>query len=183
MPRTIIFLSGWGVPTWLAKTKYVWNAPFWKEYNAIYVPSKTPRSDNMVERELENLCQLVNAYPNATLVGQSLGAWWAANLACYPKASISKLVLWTPLCDAGQYPIFNVTDRHNPLFKTTNANNCGPHRTLVTYAYNDFLVPFEFHSVSLVRKFNSTVYKLDGGHWFQKNHQAGLSYMKEWIDI
>lgn len=183
MSKTVIFLSGFAVPNWLSKTKFVWNDPFWKEYKRVYVESKTPRSDNMVDRELDYLCDLVNSCDNPVVIGQSLGGWWGANLACHPKIKMEKLVLWTPVCHAGYYPIFNVTDRHHPMFKRTNPKMFGPHRVLVTYAHDDWLVPPEQHAVSLIHKFNATACRLEGGHWFQANHQFGLSFVKEWIEL
>ena len=171
------------VPKWLAKSKFVWNDSFWKDYQRIYLFSKIPTSDYMVEKELDELCSFVNLFPNVTLAGQSLGAWWGANLACHPESKISKLVLWTPLGHAHDYPIFNVTFQHHPINKTPNSHNIGPHRTMVAYAQDDLIVPHERHAWGLMRQFSSTDYVLNGGHLLQSNHQAGLSFMKEWIEL
>jgi pimeloyl-ACP methyl ester carboxylesterase len=183
MARTIIFISGFAVPKWLAKTRFVWENSLWEGYRKIYLPSRTPLSDGMVERELDNLCSLVNQYPNVTLAGQSLGAWWAANLACHPQSKIKKLVLWTPLGDANAYPIFNVTARHHPPFKIPNKHNVGPHKTAVFCAKDDLIVPPREHAADLITQFQPTVYRLDGGHLLQSNHKAGLIFMKDWIEL
>lgn len=183
MSKTLIFLSGFAVPTWLSKTKFVWNDPFWEDYHRVYIDSKTPRSDNMVDRELARLSNLINSYDNPIVIGQSLGGWWGANLACYPGTKMDKLVLWTPVCHAEVYPIFNVTLRHHPMAKHNNPNMHGPHRVLISYAYDDWLVPHDYHAVALMKKFNATLFRLDGGHWFQTNHQQGLSFMKDWIEL
>jgi pimeloyl-ACP methyl ester carboxylesterase len=183
MQRTIIFLSGFMIPIWAAKTKFVWNDSLWKDYNKIYLSSKTPLSDGMVDRELDNLCRLVNNFPNVTLAGMSLGAWWAANLASHTECKIKKLVLWTPLGDANAYPIFNVTKRHHPANKTPNQHNVGPHRCAIFSAEYDLIVPPHFHTKDLISKFDSITYKLDGGHIYQPNHQAGLKFMKDWVEL
>jgi len=137
----------------------------------------------MVERELHTLTSLVNQFPNVTVAGQSLGAWWAANLACQPQSRIKKLVLWTPLGDANAYPIFNVTQRHHPPHKTPNKHNVGPHRAAVFAAKDDLIVPPREHSLPLINQFEPTVYRLDGGHLLQSNHKAGLIFMKDWIEL
>jgi pimeloyl-ACP methyl ester carboxylesterase len=183
MDRTIIFISGFAVPTWLAKTRFVWDDSLWKDYRRIYLPSRTPLSDNMVERELDKLCHLTHLFPNVTLAGQSLGAWWAANLACHPQSKIKKLALWTPLGDANAYPIFNVTQRHHPSNKTANKRNVGPHHAAIFCAKNDLIVPPKEHSLPLISQFEPTVYRLDGGHLLQSNHKAGLIFMKDWIEL
>lgn len=179
--KTLIFLSGFAVPNWLSKSHFVWDDYFWKDYQRIYIPSKTPISDNMVSRELDNLSNIINKYNNPVVIGQSLGGWWAANLGCQPNVNINKLVLWTPVCHADYYPIFNITKRHNPLLKTNAIQ--GPHKVLISYAYNDWLVPYEQHALPLLNKFGGMIYRLNGGHWLQKNHKFGLSFMKEWIEL
>lgn len=181
--RTIIFLSGLGVPKILARSRFIWNDPLWQNYRRIYVTTKIPTSDKMVERELANLCQLVNSFTNVAIAGQSLGAWWGANLACYPEANIKKLIMWTPLGDASCYPIFNVTPRHHPMNKSPNLHNVGAYRTAVFSAKYDIVVPIKEHAITLSNHFDALNYHLDGGHFFQKNHQAGLHFMKEWIEL
>ena len=183
MQRTIIFLSGFTIPTWLAKTKYIWDDSLWKDYQKIYISSKTPISDGMVDRELDSLCELVNRFPNVTLAGMSLGAWWAANLASHPESKIKKMVLWTPLGDANAYSIFNVTRRHHPTNKIPNKHNVGPHRSALFLAKYDWIVPAHDHTPDLITKFDPTIYKLDGGHVYQPNHKPGLLFMKDWIEL
>lgn len=183
MSKTLIFLSGFAVPTWLSKSKFVWNDPFWKEYHRIYISSKTPLSDNMVDRELIRLRSIINNCDNPIVIGQSLGGWWAANLACDPLINIEKMVLWTPVYNVEDYPIFNVTDRHHPRTKNINYNIYGPRKVLVSYAREDWLVPPDLHAYGLIQKFDATVCCLEGGHWFQDNHQMGLSFVKEWIEL
>lgn len=181
--KTIIFISGFMVPKLLAKSKFVWEDSMWKDYRRIHIPSKTPLSDTMVDRELDRLCHLVNMFPNAIVAGHSLGAWWAANLACHPQSKIKKLVFWTPLSDTVAYPIFNVTNRHYPVYKSPNAHNVGPHKTLTFEAVNDFIVPPKDHSFQLNNHFKGTLYRLKGGHFFQSNHKAGLLFMKDWVEL
>ena len=181
--RTIIFLNGFMVPKKLATSKFVWDDSMWGDYRRIYLPSKTPLSDSMVDRELDRLCYLVNLFPNTIVAGHSLGAWWAANLACHPQAKIDKLVFWTPLADTKDYPIFNVTHRHHPMRKTPHPHNVGPHKTLSFEAQYDFIVPPREHSYHLNNHFKGSLYRLKGGHFFQSNHRAGLIYMKDWLEL
>lgn len=183
MDRTIIFLSGLGVPKFLARSKFIWNDPLWQDYHRIYITTKIPISDKMVENELENLCKLVGSYPNVTIAGQSLGAWWGANLACYPGSDIKKLVMWTPLGDTSYYPIFNASRRHHPMNKQPNSHNIGPHRAAVFAANYDCVVPIKKHAITLSKHFDAINYKLDGGHLFQNNHLPALHFMKDWIEL
>lgn len=179
--RTIIFISGFMVPKWLSKSKFVWDDSMWKDYRRIYISSKTPISDSMVERELDKLSDLTRMFPDSIVAGHSLGAWWAANLACHTQYKINKLVFWTPLSHINDYPIFNVTGRHHPLHKTPNIS--GPNKVLNIEARFDFVVRAARHAAPLTRFFKADSYKLDGGHFFQENHQKGLSFMKEWIEL
>lgn len=179
--RTIIFISGFMVPQWLAKSKFVWDDTVWKDYRRIYLSSKTPISDSMVSRELDKLAELTRMFPDSIVAGHSLGAWWAANLACHSQFKIKKLVFWTPLSFANDYPIFNVTERHHPLHKQPNI--IGPDKVLNVEARFDFVVRAARHAHPLRKHFRASSYRLDGGHFFQDNHQKGLSFMKEWIEL
>lgn len=181
--KTIIFISGWSVPETIAKSKFIWNDSLWINYNKIYLSSKTPTSDHMVEKELDRLSNFTNAFTDVILAGHSLGAWWAANLACHPQSNISKLVFWTPLCNANEYPIFNVTQRYHPINKIPNNQNIGPNKVLVFDAKYDFIVPPQYHAYPLRSHFKGSSFTLVGGHFYQKNHTAGLHCMKDWIDI
>jgi hypothetical protein len=183
MPRTIIFISGFMVPKLIAKSSLVWDDGIWKDYHRIYLDGKTPTSDRMVSQELDKLCKFVNQFPNVTVAGQSLGAWWAANLACQIQSKIKKLVLWTPLCDARDYPFLNVTPRHDPSNKVPNSHNVGPSRTAVFAANDDWITPHREHGYSLSVRFKATDYSLNGGHYFQSNHKSGLLFMKDWIEL
>lgn len=183
MNRTIIFLSGFMVPKFVSKTKFVWDDNLWKDYNRIYINSKVPSSDQMVENELLKLIKLINSYDNVTVAGQSLGAWWAANLACRPKSKINKLVMWTPLTDTSVYPIFNVSNLYYPPYLTANKNNIGLHKSIVFSANHDLIVPAKYHCLDLIKSFNAYNYVLNGGHLLQSNHKAGLNFMKDWIEI
>jgi predicted alpha/beta hydrolase family esterase len=181
--KTIIFMSGIFVPKWLAKSKFIWNKSHWSNYKCLWLNSKIPYSDMMVERELDYLERLINKYPGAILAGHSLGAWWAANLLCRPSFSIKKAIFWTPLVDANEYPIFNVTPRYDPCKQDPNPINVGINKTLVVYGSDDLLVPHESHSYNLSNHFKSMPYRLEGGHFYQTNHQAALNYMQDWIEI
>lgn len=176
-------MSGFAVPKFVAKSRFLWNEPMWPDYNKIWLSSKTPTSDMMVEKELDRLEYILGLYPNATLAGQSLGGWWLANLALRPNIAINKLVLWTPLCDCRDYPIFNVTERYNPAKQIPNGINYGFRRVLVLGAKNDLIVPSAKHSWKLSDLFGSITYYLNGGHFYQNNHQSALTYMKEWINL
>lgn len=181
--RTIIFLSGLGVPKLLAKSRFVWNDSFWKDYHRIYITSKIPFTNEIVEKEINRLCNLMAQFDNPIIAGHSLGAWWAANLACSPQSIMKKMVLLTPLGDAAAYPILNVSSCHHPINKKPNNYNVGPNRTLLVSATYDLVVPAHHHSNYMVKLFQPLVYQLNGGHFYQKNHQNGLIFMKNWIEI
>lgn len=183
MTRTIIFINGFAVPKFIGKSRFVWDDDFWRGYNRIYLTSAVPISDTTTNYHLDKLSDFVNQFDKPIVAGQSLGAWWAANLACHPKSNIDKMVLWTPLGDAQEFPIFRVSDKHNPIFKKPNLNNVGPHKTLVCYGKRDLIVPAHYHSTDFIRHFNAMTYKLDGGHFYQSNHKSGLSFMKDWIEL
>jgi pimeloyl-ACP methyl ester carboxylesterase len=181
MNKTIIFINGWQVPKFIAKSKLVWDKDFWSDYHCIWLSSKTPTSDGMVQRELDKLQDLLSKYPEAAVAGQSLGGWWASNLAVRPEVHINKLVLWTPLGNTRDYPIFNVTPRFHPPHQGL-AHNSGPHRVLVLYGKDDLIVPPNDHAHQLTKHFSATDYRLNGGHFYQSNHRAALEYMKDWIE-
>lgn len=182
MNKTIIFISGWAVPKFIAKTAWVWDQKFWSDYRRIWISSKTPTSDGMVQKELNRLENLLRLFPNAVLAGHSLGGWWASNLALRQEVQINKMVLWTPLGNADDYPIFNVTPRYHPIHQPVT-NTHGPHRVLVYSAKDDMIVPPPGHGLRLSQHFNAMNYNLQGGHFFQGNHRAALEYMKEWIEV
>lgn len=182
MQRTIIFISGWGVPSFLQKMSAVWDDNLWKDYGRVYLPSKTPTSDVAVKKHLDKLSQFVNNFPDPIVMGQSLGAWWAANLACRPDTKITKLVLLTPFTSLHDYPlVFNSSPYYYPHNKKVYVK--GPHKVLVCGAANDLVAPPEQHASRLLNTFNATPYKLQGGHFFQKDHKACLNFIKDWIEI
>lgn len=174
-------MSGFMVPKWLAKSQFVWNDSFWRDYRRVYISSRTPTSDMMAEKEIQRLLNIVSLFPEATIAGQSLGAWWAANLACRPQCKIKRMVFWTPLGDTTEYPIFNVSQRYHPINQTPKVY--GPHRILVYAGKEDFIVPPKDHAETLCEHFSGTPYLLHGGHFFQTNHQEGLKYMKTWMEL
>ena len=111
-----------------------------------------------------------------------MGAWWASNLLCR-NVSVAKSVLWTPLTDINDYPVFNATPQYNPLNQQPHPNNTGTHKVLVTYANEDLIVPQEQHAFQLAAHFRAMPYRLEGGHLYQSNHQAALHYMRDWIEV
>jgi predicted alpha/beta hydrolase family esterase len=181
MKRTIVFLSGLGVPKILAKTPWCWQDDLWSDYNRIYYTSKLPKSDIMVQKKLNNLIDLTHKYSGSLFVGQSLGAWWLANLASCPEAYIKKMALWTPLADHNDYNIFNATRIFNPLNRERFVK--GPAKVLVLGAKDDWITPGHQHANRLASFFQATHYLLDGGHYYQKNHEAGLQFMKDWFEL
>lgn len=181
MNKTIIFISGWMVPKIVGKSPLVWDKDFWSGYKTIFLNSKTPTSDRMVAEELDYLQNIVESNPGCALAGQSLGAWWSANLALRPHVSIKKMVLWTPLGDANAYPIFNVTRRYHPMNQKPTSNQ-GPHRVLTMIGKYDLIVPPNYHAEELNSHFRGMPYLLEGGHFYQSNHKSALHYMKEWIE-
>jgi len=181
MKQTIIFLSGLAVPKILAKSKLVWDDTMWDNFDSVYYTSKIPISDKMVDLEIDNLCKLINDYDRPFVVGQSLGAWWGANLACLPECNINKLAMWTPVANASAYPIFNVTHCHNPRNKKVNDRFVGGKNSLLCYAENDLITPNYSQSLNFMIHFNPTIFKLNGGHLFQRNHEAGLIFMRDWF--
>ncbi len=183
MTRTIIFLSGMGVPNFLSKSKYVWDDKLWKDYQKIYIKSDIPMSDKMVSFQLKKLTSFINKFSNCIVTGQSLGGWWAANLACEPECQIKKMVLLTPLIDANKYSIFNVSKLYNPMNRKPNDRLIGPHKSLVLSANDDLIVPPAEHSAPIIQHFNATSYALKGGHFWQSNHAAALDYTKDWIEL
>jgi hypothetical protein len=180
--KTIIFLNGFAVPKFLAKTKLFWNDHFWEGYNRIYYTSKVPTSDKMVKEELDNLKKLISQYDEPIVAGHSLGAWWAANLACQDDFKTTKMVFWTPLGNHLAYPIFTASSEHLPLFKFPPTTNCGKDKVLLCYSSSDLIVPHNKHTPGLIESFSPKLYKLYGGHAFQINHKDGLSFMKNWIE-
>lgn len=180
--KTIIFLSGLGVPKWLAKTKYIWNDKLWKDYNKIYITSKIPYSNNMVERELNDLTNLVKSFSKVIIAGQSIGAWWTINLLAHTNIFIYKSVLLTPLIDITDYPISNITPKYHLINRKVYSRHTGKNNSLLIEAKNDWITPRDEYSLRVEYKLNPTVYTLNGGHIYQKDHQEGLSFMKEWID-
>lgn len=170
------------VPKFLSKSQLVWNDKMWADYRRIYISSKTPISDSMVAKELDRLESIMQANPEAALVGHSLGGWWAANLATRFKLNIRKLVFWTPLADTTPYPIFNTTDQFCPTRKLPRLNK-GSHKVYSFLSADDLIVPSPFHGQRLQKHFDSGTYLLEGGHFYQKNHQAALNFMKDWIEV
>lgn len=181
MRRIIIFISGWGVPGFLQRTPLVWDDKVWEDYGRIYLSSKTPTSDVMVKNNLQKLNKFVNSFEKPIVIGQSLGAWWAANLACQPDSKIDKLVLMTPLSSLSDYPFFNASPLYYPHNRVPYIK--GPHKVLVGGAKEDLIAPVSWHASKLRWHFNATPYELNGGHYYQKDHKSFLEFTKEWIEI
>jgi predicted alpha/beta hydrolase family esterase len=179
--KTIIFISGWLIPHHIAKGKLLWNEPMWKDYHTIFLKAKTPYSDVMVASNLDRLESLLHRHPNAILAGHSLGGWWLSNLIIRPTVKINKLVLWTPLSNTQGYP-FNASSNYCPTNHLPNSQNVGSHKVLVFSAVNDLIVSSR-HSISLAHHFKAMTYQLDGGHFYQKNHQQALNYMADWMEL
>ena len=183
--KTIIFLSGFALPNIISKSSLFFDRNFWSNYNTIFYKSKIPISDSMVNQEIESLTKLTNQYVvnDLVVVGHSLGAWWAANLACNPDFKANKLALWTPLGIANMFPIFLSSNKSEPLFKTPNINNIGINNTTVIYAKYDLIVPYQQHALPLIKMFKADSLCLNGGHAWQLDHKYGLTYLKNWINI
>lgn len=182
MNTTIIFMSGIFVPQWLAQSKFIWDKDLWSNYNCIWLNSKIPYSDPMVAKELDEIESLVRNYDEVILAGHSLGAWWISNLICRNSVAVKKTVLFTPLTDTSQYPIFNVTARYHPCNQEPNEDNTGPHKILIAYGNEDLIVPQTRHAFNLAVHFKAMPFRLEGGHFYQTNHKASLTYMKDWIE-
>ena len=182
MSKTIIFLNGFAIPVALAKTKFVWDDLLWKNYNRVYSTSKIPLSDQMVEAELDRLSELISQYDEPIIAGHSLGAWWAANLACSSQFKIKKLVFLTPLGDITNYPIFNISSKFHLPTKCPHKLYHGNDKSLLIQSTMDLIVPSYNHSPAIIDIFNPTIFSLFGGHLFQLNHNEGLSFMKRWIE-
>jgi pimeloyl-ACP methyl ester carboxylesterase len=182
MNKTIIFMSGICVPQWLAQSKFIWDSNLWKNYNCIWLNSKIPYSDSMVGRELDQLENLVQKYDEVILAGHSLGAWWISNLICRDSVNVEKTILFTPLTDTSQYPIFNATPRYHPCNQLPNINNIGLHKILIAYGNEDLIVSQTRHAFNLVMHFKAMPVRLEGGHFYQTNHKASLMYIKDWVE-
>lgn len=183
MAKTIIFLSGMGVPNFLSKSKYVWNDKLWADYQTIYLHSEIPMSDKMVNLNIKKLISFINKFPDCIVAGQSLGGWWAANLACEPACQMKKFILLTPLVDANQFSIFNVSKIYNPLNRVPNDRHIGTNKSLVLSAIDDLIVPPREHAAPIAQYFKSTYHSLYGGHFWQSNHAESLAYTKKWIEL
>lgn len=179
--NNIIFISGLSVPNCLGKTKYVWNDKLWKNYNRCYLRSYIPVSDFAAYRKLNELSNLINSLENPILIGQSLGSWWAANLVNLNKVNIKKLILLTPLVSVKKIPFINVSVKLNPL--RVKPNLSGPDKVLVCHGKYDMLCPTINNSYQLIKHFNAMEYAMNGGHFFQTDHEACLRFMQDWIDI
>lgn len=181
--KTLVFLSGFAVPSFISRSSWFFEETFWDGFNCVFYKSKTPTSDEMVNQELENLNKLISPYQDVSVIGHSLGCWWASNLACYDNSKINKLALWTPLGIANDFFIFTSSNESEPLFKKTKPENMGPDKSLVVYAYKDLIVPYTRHAVPLINKFQAASLSLDGGHIWQSDHKKGLSILKDWLKL
>lgn len=169
------------MPSFVSKSSWFFEESFWEGYNTIFYKSKTPTSDHMVVEEMKNLIELMSPYSDVSVVGHSLGGWWAANLACHPQSKMSKIALWTPLGVAGEFPIFPVSWRSEPGNKIPNPYNLGLDKVFLAYAKDDLIVPCKSHALPFRTQFKAASYTLDGGHVWQSNHKEGLLALKNWL--
>jgi predicted alpha/beta hydrolase family esterase len=181
--KTFVFLSGFAVPPFISKSSWFFEKPFWDDFNCVFYKSKTPTSDKMVNQEIHNLNELINSYQDVSVIGHSLGCWWASNLACHPGSKINKLALWTPLGVANDFFIFPVSNKSEPLFKPTKLSLMGPDKSFVFYGSEDLIVPPQRHALPLINKFQAASIALDGGHIWQSNHKQGLTILKDWLKL
>lgn len=181
MSKNILFISGWGVPKLLAKSRFGWDDSMWSDYNRIYLPTVTPKSDAMVREHLATLENVINSYDNPIVMGSGLGGWWLANLACQPNVRMKKIVLFNILTDLSGYAIFNAS----PVFYPYNRMPylTGPHKVLICHANEDVWAGYPNNIYKLVEKFNGIEYKLTGGHFIQQNHKPCLNFIKDWLEI
>ena len=179
--HNIVFISGLSIPKVLAKTKFVWNDKLWSDYNRTYIGNYFPTSDADAYRYLEELKELINSLSNPIVIGQSLGAWWTANLACTPNCNIKKIILMTPLANAKEVPFFNTTVLLYPMNRKPLVS--GPHKVLVCQGKYDLITPPIYNGEKLIKHFNAVSYSLNGGHLYQSDHTAALNFMQDWIDI
>lgn len=181
--KTIIFLAGFCVPLTVAKSQFVWNKKMWKGYNTIFLPSKTPRSEKGIKKELLKLEKIVNSFDKPIIAGHSLGAWWAANLALHSKTDLQKIVFLTPLSDLKEYPtIFHYAPEYDVFRYNIPRAKRGAHKNLVIYGNHDLVTP-SLHGERLAYHFDAMEYHLDGGHLYQLNHYYAIKYMKDWIEL
>lgn len=181
MSKNIVFISGWGVPRLIAKSRFGWNDELWTDYSRIYLPSVAPKSDVMVRQHLGYLENLINSLNNPIVMGQSLGGWWAANLACQPNIKMDKVVLYTPFSDLHEYAFFNASPLYYPYNREAKVK--GPHRVLICHAREDIFAGERIHTYRLMNTFNAVDYQLDGGHFKQKNRIPCLEFIKDWMEI
>jgi predicted alpha/beta hydrolase family esterase len=181
--KTLVFLSGFAVPSFISKSSWFFEENFWENFNCVFYKSKTPTSDEMVTQEIENLNKLISPYQDVSVIGHSLGCWWASNLACHPSAKINKLALWTPLGIANKFFVFTSSNKSEPLFKLTKPEIMGPDKSFVIYANKDLIVPHTEHALPLAHKFQAASLELDGGHIWQSDHKKGLLILKDWLKL
>ena len=181
MTKTIIFITGYSIPVFLAKTNFFWNDLMWDDYTRIYNSSKTPISDFMVEQELQRLEKLIDSFKYPIVASHSLGAWWTANLVMRQNVNIKKVVYWTPLTDINRYPrLFNASKDYYPCSKVLPDEMLGLDKHLVIGADKDLITPHH-DALKLARYLKSTQYTLDGYHCYQRNHAEALNFMKNWL--
>lgn len=171
MKKSIFFLSPFLVTESLAKSKLYWNHSLWNDYNTVYIRSKLPKSDNMVQKELDRLHNLINLFPNVILIGNSLGAWWAGNLACQPS-TIKAIVLIDPIINDQYNFLINATAKYSFMFKDPYI--AGPTKALVCANQSH-------HNVS--KHFKAIPYLLDDAVFRSKNYKACLNFTKDWLEV
>lgn len=171
MKKTIFFLSPFLITESVAKSKLYWNHSLWGEYNTVYIRSKLPKSDNMVKKELNRLNNLINLFPNVILIGNSLGAWWAGNLACQPS-NIKAVVLIDTIINDDYNVLINATQKYSIMHRIPYIS--GPTKILACATQSHSCVH---------RHFNAIPYLLDNGFFRAKNYESCLNFTKDWIEV
>lgn len=167
--RTLIFLSPPLVPECISKSKWYWNHSLWKEFNTVYLSCKIPLSDAMVTTHLEELDNFTSLFPDPILVGNYMGSWWGANLACRLN-KLKGLILFNPFSDHFYHPLMNATENFNFLLKTPLV--FGPSKVLVYSVLPDNRIS---------NHFNSILYSIKAFDFAPNiNH---LDFMKDWLEI
>jgi hypothetical protein len=171
--KTLIFLCPLLIPERVAKTKYYWNSSLWSNYDTIWIKTKLPKSDVMVEHHLNDLTNFVNLFQNSEpiIFGNSIGAWWIANLACR-KSNLKAAVMLNPILDDYYDPFINTTFKYNILRQTPELK--GPTKVLV--AAQD-------KSSKIAKHFNGVPYLLDSDLFRPKNYSNCLSFIKDWLEV
>jgi hypothetical protein len=171
--KTLIFLCPLLAPERVAKSKYYWNSSLWNDYSTIWIETKLPKSDVMVERHLNELTNFINLFQNTDpiMLGNSIGAWWIANLASR-KTNLKAAVMINPIADDYYDPLINATFKYSILSQKPSLQ--GPTKILV--ASSD-------KSSRVAKHFSGVPYLLDFNLFRPKNYHSCLSFIKDWLEV